>query len=365
VLFGEAAASKFSPDVHNVAPQTDTAGVIGLKLKISTVDVSLQFQSVGPGYLDGAPYHYFGNAPSLFSYYKGPYMPDFFGFANNVGINQQFDASLNGAGGNSVTALNPNLTYLSPIFNPFKGWGPTYFQAFAPNSRGVTITANAPIMVGGLNFNTTGSYSNLQEVRPNSYTSIEFGPGYASNVPERFQTLNLGASVSVPAFGQQVAVNLNGTWEQLLRNDRSAFQYYPFNPATQTFDPTAYANAQALFPAPAGGSYPNGGSQVSFFPNYVDVTHYVYAAKVSFPLTTGVGLDLTYNSQTYRGAAMTTSTQNISESKNFYTGTVNYSIPKTNSSVGFTYMNYRYTDNVMPTYNFVQNREDVNFTIRF
>jgi hypothetical protein len=97
----------------------------------------------------------------------------------------------------------------------------------------------------------------------------------------------------------------------------------------------------------------------------VDVTHYVYAAKVSIPITTGVGLDLTYNSQTYRGANMTTSSQNISEQKNYYTGTVNYTIPKTNSTVGFTYRNYRYVDNVMPTYNFNQSREDVNFTIRF
>ncbi len=365
VLYGEASGSKYSPDINTTPAQTDTAGVIGLKLKISTVDVSLQYQSVGPGYLDGAPYRYFGNPPPLFAYYKGPYMPDFFGFANNAGINQQFDQSLNSAGGQSVTASNPNLTYLSPIFNPFKGWGPTYFQAFAPNSRGETLTANAPIDIGGLTFKTTASYSYLSEIRPNSYTSVEFGPGYSSNVPEKFQTVNLGAAVSVPAFGQMVAVNLNGTYEQLLRNDRTAFQYYPFNPATQTFDPNAYANAQALFPAPAGGSYPNGGSQVSFYPNYVNMNHYVYAAKVSVPLTQGVGLDLTYNSQLYKGAAMTTSTQNISESKNLYSGTVSYSIPKTNSSVGFTYQNYRYTDSVMPTYNFVQNREDVNFTIRF
>ncbi len=365
VLYGEAAGSKLSTDINNTGATTDYAGVVGLKLKVSKVDINLQYQSVGAGYLDGAPYRYFGNPPPLFAYYKGPYMPDFFGFGNNVGINTQFDQSIINAGGASVTAQNPNLTYLTPIFNPFRGWSPTYFQAFAPNSRGGTVTATAPIRIGNLTFKTTGSYSHLAEIAPNSSTSIQFGPGYASSVPETFDTLNLGTSVDVPAFHKQIAVNLNGTYEHLGRNDLTAYQYYPFNAATQTFDPAAYANANAVYPPPQGGSYPNGGSQVSFYPNYVNVTHYVYAAKVSIPITTGVGLDLTYNSQTYRGANMTTSSQNISEQKNYYTGTVNYTIPKTNSTVGFTYRNYRYVDNVMPTYNFNQSREDVNFTIRF
>ncbi len=365
VLYGEVAGSKYSPDINNTSATTDYAGVVGLRLKIAKVDVNLQYQSVGAGYLDGAPYRYFGNPPPLFAYYKGPYMPDFFGFANNLGINTQFDRSMISAGGASVTAQNPNLTYLTPIFNPFRGWGPTYFQAFAPNSRGASITATAPIRIGNLTFKTTGSYSHLAEIVPNSYTSIQFGPGYASSVPETFDTLNLGAQVEVPVFHKPINVNLNGTYEHLGRNDLTAYQYYPFNPGTQTFDPTAFANAQALYPPPQGSSYPNGGSQVSFFPNYVNVSHYVYAAKVSIPITTGVGLDLTYNGQTYRGAAMTTSTQNISEKKDYYTGTLNYTIPKTNSTVGFTYRNYRYVDNVMPSYDFNQSREDVNFTIRF
>lgn len=365
VLYGEAAASKYTPDFHNVSAQTDTAGVIGLRLKIQQAEINFQYQTVGPGYLDGAPYHYFGNAPNLFAYYKGPYLPDFFGFTNNLAINMQFDSQIVAAGGFSATAGNPNLTYLNPVFNPFRGSGPTYFQAYAPNSQGVTLSANAPIIIGNMEFKSTASYSHLQELRPNSATSLQFGPGYASRVPEKFDTVTLGTQVAVPAFGQKVAVNLNGTYERLQRQDATAFQYYPFNPATQTFDPTAYNNAIAVFPAPAGGSYPAGGSQVSFFPNFVDVKHWVYNARVSIPLTSGVGLDLGYTSQRYGGSSGTTLSQNISAQKNFYTGAVNYTIPKTNSTVGFSYRNYQYRDDTMPTYNFTQNREDVNFTIRF
>jgi hypothetical protein len=361
ILYGEAAASKYTPDYHNVSAETDTAGVIGLKFKIQQAEVSVQYQNVGPGFLDGAPYRYFGNAPPLFAYYRGVFLPDFFGLANNLGINQQFDAQFGGAFSN--TAVNPNLTYLSPIFNPFRGSGPTFFQAFTPNTTGLTANANVPIMIGDLAFKATASYSHLEEIRPNASSSIEYGPGYASNVREKFDALTLGASTLLPAFGQKVALSVNGTYERLNRNDTTQYQYYPWNPGTQSFDPTAYANALANVPN-QGVTYPFG-SQVSYYPNFVNVQHYVYNARVTVPLTTGVALDLTYSGQRYSGESGTTLTQNIAEKKDLYVGAINYTIPKTNSTVGFTYRNYRYTDAVLPTYNYTQNREDVNFTIRF
>ncbi|MBV9102544.1 MAG: S-layer homology domain-containing protein [Candidatus Eremiobacteraeota bacterium] len=357
VLYAEAAGSKFTPDYHNVAPTTDTAAIVGLRFKIKLAELSLQYQSVGPGFLDGAPFRYFGNPPALFTYYRGAYLPDFFGFANNVGINTQFDNQFLGVGAFSNVTQNPNLTYLTPVFNPFRGSSPTFFQAYTPNTQGIAFSASSPVRVGDYTFKTTATYAHLEELRPNSSSSIQFGPGYASNTREHLDSVTLGTAVTVPAFGQKIGVSLNGTYERLNRPDQTAFLYYPFNPGTQSFDPTAYANALA--------NLPMGISHVPFYPNFVDVKHYVYNARVSVPLTSGVALDLTYTGQRYAGEAGTTLTQNISEKKDFYTGAINYTIPKTNSTVGFTYRNYRYSDDVMPTYNYVQNREDVNFTIRF
>jgi hypothetical protein len=48
-----------------------------------------------------------------------------------------------------------------------------------------------------------------------------------------------------------------------------------------------------------------------------------------------------------------------------YSATVTYNIPKTTSSVSALFRNQKYTDNVIPSYNFNQNREDLNFTVRF
>jgi len=44
---------------------------------------------------------------------------------------------------------------------------------------------------------------------------------------------------------------------------------------------------------------------------------------------------------------------------------VTYNIPKSNSSLSFVARHYGYTDDVVPNSNFSQNRQDLNFTVRF
>ena len=87
------------------------------------------------------------------------------GFANTLQINRQFDAQFAGTGGISQTALNPNLTYAYPIFNPFHGVGPTFYQAFVPNSRGITADVTAPVRLGSSTLNTRVEYQHLERRR--------------------------------------------------------------------------------------------------------------------------------------------------------------------------------------------------------
>jgi hypothetical protein len=359
VIFGEAASSKFSADYRNVAAVGDTGGVIGLRLKIAKIEFSGQYQSIGPNFIDGAPFKYYGNPPALFSFYHGTYFPDFYGFGNNLGINSQFDQQFINAGGaaaaaNPHTSGNPNLTFLYPVFNPLKGSGPTYFSAFTPNTTGPTASINIPIRAGDLTFNTRAQYQHLQELRPNSLGNMLYGPAYASAVTLKWDNYTLGEQFSFPAFGQAVSANLSGTYETLKRPDMTAFQYYPLNLTTQTPDVGAFTAAQLL-----------GGSQVTFFPNYVNMQRTVFNAAVTMPVTRDVALALYYSTQHYGGAYGTTGTQNISEHKDFYTGTITYNIPKTTSSIAFQARNYRYVDDVMPSFNLYQNRQDIFITVRF
>jgi hypothetical protein len=355
VIFGEAAGSKFTADYRNVPAVGDTAGVIGLRLKIAKFDLSGQYQSIGADFFDGAPFKYYGAAPALFAFYKGNYFPDFYGFGNNLGINGQFDQQfVNANATNPHTSGNPALTFLYPLFNPLKGNSPTMFSSFTPNTEGPTANVAVPIRIGDVTFNTRGQYQHLQELRPNSLGNMLYGPAYASSVPLKWDNYTLATQFSFPALGQSISANISGTAETLKRNDQTAFQYYPINPTFQGADPGSFLAAQAL-----------GGSQVSFFPNYVNMRRYYINSTVAVPLTRNVALALYYSIQQYGGSYGTTLNQNISETKSFYTGTVTYNIPKTTSSLQFQARVYKYNDSVLPTYNLYENRQDVFFTVRF
>jgi hypothetical protein len=363
VIFGEFADSKYTPDYRNIAAVGDTAGIVGLKLTVDKILFTGQYQSVGQDFFVGAPLRYFGNAPYLIADYKGFYLPDFFGFGNDVGINQQFDNQFTSAGLTSLdTAGNPNLTFAYPIYNMLKASGPTYFSAFAPNSRGPSLSVNAPIRVGGMVFTTTASYQHLSEIRPDGMGALLYGPSYASNKTETYDTYGLNTKFSLPVFGNSATINLNGSYETLQRLDMTAEQYYPINPTTQTFDATSFAAAAAAFPG--GGTY-GGGSLVSFYPNYINMRHITIGANAVLPLTKELNLNGAYSTQHYGGAYGTTLGQNISEHKDYYLGGLTYNIPKTNSSLSFTARHYGYFDAVVPNFNFSQNRQDVNFTVRF
>ena len=174
-------------------------------------------------------------------------------------------------------------------------------------------------------------------------------------MPLKFDSYTLATQFTLPAFGQKVSGNISGSYETLVRNDQTPFQYYPINPAQQTFDAASYLAAQQI----------PGGSQVSFYPNYSNVRHVTLAAGASIPLTKGVGLNLTYSTQRYGGSYGTTLNQNISERKDYYTGSVVYQIPNSNSSVSFQARHFSYLDDVIPNFNLGQNRQDVFFTVRF
>ncbi len=361
VVYGEAAGSRFTADYRNVATRDDGAALIGLRVKVKHVDLSAQYQSVGVNFLDGAPFRYFGNSPALFAGYNQAYLPDFFGFGNNVAVNGQFDGQFAGTGvANPKTSGNPNLSFLFPVFNTLRAQGPTFYSAFAPNSRGFSASVGSPVRVGTYSFTARGGYQHLEEVAPSGLGAAPFGPAYATNRRLTNDAYTLGSTMRLPVFGQNPTVNVSATYETLKRLDATAHQYYPIDPATQVFAATALAAAGFA----GGGTYGPGG-RVSYYPNYVDVRHIVLSANASVPLTKDLVANASYSTQRYGGSAGTTLTQNISERKDYYTGALTYSIPKSNSSLTFLARHYGYTDDVVPNYNFSQDRQDLNFTVRF
>ncbi len=355
VVFAEFATSRFTTDLRTVEPRTGAAAVIGLRLRLFGATASVQYQSVGARFFDGAPVEYLGNAPQLLGANNPNYFPGFYGFANNRSINAQYDAANPAcavAGAANCTLSNPNLTFIYPVFNPFVASGAQFYSAFAPDSGGLTLNVNAPLTIAGLTVNARLFGQHLAELSPNGGAS-QLYPSYAGAgtfVTTKRMTLDkieAGAQFNVSLLKKRIGINVSGGVERLSRADRTPFTYVPVDPA---------AGPGAAGPALGG---------VVFYPNYSDMYHTTVAAAASVPLTKDVVFGASYNSQGFHGAYGTTLGQNISERKDTYAGSLTYNIPKTSSSVDFALRNYRYTDFALPTFNNIENREDVNFVIRF
>lgn len=354
VVYTELASSRFTPDYRRVAGVSDAAAVVGLRLTIHGVTAALQFQSVGANFLDGAPLRYYGNPPPLFSYNTQNYFPGFFGFANNKAVNAQYDAAdpaCSAAQPANCALTNPNLTFIYPVFNPFVASGSQFFSSFAPNSSGVTLTLEAPLKIAGLGVNARLLGQHLSEISADS-AATQFYSAYAGNTAaasKKRMTLDkieAGAQFNLPVFNRRIGINLTGGVERLSRPDKTAFNYVPVDPSQL-------------------GATPGGIGGVVFYPNYTDMYHTTVAAAASVPLTKDVIFGASYNSQGFHGAYGTTLAQNISQRKDTYVESITYNIPKTTSSVAFALRNYKYTDYMLPTFNSNENKEDINFVIRF
>ena len=357
-LFGEVSSSKYTGDYLHVPAQGDTAGVIGLKFKIMGGDQTIVFQSVGPNYLDGAPFQYSGQAPAIFSFWNFPFVPAPFGIGNDMALNQQVDQLAAAAGFNGPFLANntgfPYGTFAFPLFNEFKAQGPYYYSSFTPNTRGASVQLNFPLTLGNVDARLSIGGQTLREIRPNSLATDIFGPQFASSVKGKYDQVGGGLTLGVPVFDRKATVTLNGLFERLERDDRTPFVY--------AADPTLGISA---YNPVASAELTGTGAQVLFYPNFVNVQHTIGRAQLALPVTAALTANLDYIEQRYTGEAINTLTQSISERKLQLTGGVLYNIPNTNASVNVFFNRYEYRDDQVPTYNWVQNRQNLYFTVKF
>jgi hypothetical protein len=357
-LFAEVSSSKYTQDYLHVPAQGDTAGVIGLKFKILGGDQTIVFQNVGPDYMDGAPFQYSGQAPAIFSFYNSPFLPTPFGIGNDIGLTQQVDRIAAAAGyPGPFLAGNTNFPYGSfafPLFNQLKQQGPYMYTSFTPNTTGASAQFNIPMTLGNVDANFQLGGQALREIRPDSLAVDIFGPEFSSAVAETYDQLGGGVTLGIPVFDRKATVTLNGLFEKLERDDQTSFVY--------AADPTLGVSA---YDPIASAELTGTGAKVLFYPNYVNVQHTVGHAQLALPVTAAITANLDYYQQRYGGEALNTLTQSISESKTQWTGGVLYNIPNTNASVNLFFNRYAYNDNMAPTYDWVQNEQNLYFSVKF
>jgi len=355
-LFGEASSSRYTPDAYTIAPVGDSAAVAGIRFDGPGASASVVYQAVGPDFFSGGTLRYLGSAPETFLAWRGAYFPGFFGFANNLAINQSFDSAvLPGCSGAACTSRNPNTTYLYPVFDPFVATGPQFFSAYAPNTRGLTARLDVPLGTRG---DSAGVFAqSLVEVVPDSYGQLAYGPGFASGVAMSRRAYGVRLEHGIPLGATTVAFGFDASVERLTRNDKTAYAYVPFNVLTGGADPAATSADNTYL---AGGATP-----VLFYPNYVDMRHVTIAPDLTVPLAANLRARLAHDTQTYRGSYGTTLNQNISQRKTDAFVALTYALPARHATLGVLFGNRRYTDDVLSSYRFSQNRETVDYTVRF
>ena len=299
-----------------------------------------------------------GQAPAIFSFYNFPYLPTPFGIGNDLALNQQVDQAAAAAGFPgpflSTNTSFPFGSFAFPIFNQFKAQGPYYYSSFTPNTSGASVQLNFPLTIGNLDAKLNIGGQSLREIRPNSLATDIFGPQFASSLKAKYDQFGGGLTFGVPVFDRKATVTLNGLFERLERDDKTAFVY--------AADPTL--GVPAYNPV-ASAELTGTGTQVLFYPNFVNVRHTVGRAQLALPVTAALTANLDYVEQRYTGEALNTLTQSISERKLQLTGGVLYNIPNTNASVNLFFNRYEYRDDQAPTYNWVQNKQNLYFSVKF
>ena len=357
-LFGEVASSKYTPDFQRIPAASDTAGVIGLKFKLFGGDQTFSYSSVGPNYIDGAPFMYSGQAPALFAFWAFPQFPTPFGIGNNLALNQQVDTAAVAAGyGGALLQANgtfPFGTFDFPLFNQFKAQGPFYYSTFAPNTRGPAVQLNFPIRVGGVTVKLRLGGQQLQEIRPNSLAAAIFGPAYITNVGGKYQQVGGGFTLNLPIWDRTATLSFDGLFEQIQRLDKTPF-VYAADPLLGVPSYNPLGSAELL----------GTGQTVFFYPNYQNVKHMQGVGSLALPITAALTANVSYVDQRYGGEALTTLNQTISEKKTAFTGGILYNIPNTNSSINFYVTRYEYKDDQLPSFNWQQNRQNIYFTVKF
>jgi len=357
-LFAETSQSRFTPDALNVAALSDRAGIAGLRFRLAGGDQTLAYVYVGPNFISGAPFEWSSQAPILFSYWRYPQLPGAFGIGNDATLNNQVDSLATSLGYTGpLLAGNPNYpygTFAFPLFNQFHAEGPYYHSSYAPNSKGPQVQLNFPLAVGTLPVKLRLGGESLMEVQPNSVATQIFGPAFASPVRSHFTAIGGGVTLNLPMFSRTATLSLDALREQILRNDRTPFVY--------AADPLL---GEPAF-NPAGSAELTGtGRSVMFYPNYQNIVHTLGTAQASVPITSALSANLMYVGQRYSGEALNSLAQSINEKKTMFTGGVLYNIPKTNSSVNVYFAHYSYTDYVLPSYDWAQNRQNIYFTVKF
>ncbi|PZR63548.1 MAG: hypothetical protein DLM53_01870 [Candidatus Eremiobacter antarcticus] len=359
--FAAIATSRYGSAAQPAA--NDTAAVAGVKFKLLGGDAAVAFQSVGGNLVAAVPFQPSGQTPALFAFYNFSQLPAPFGIGADLPVSRPLDDTVASPNYRVPAAQNSGSSpfggFAFPLFDAAQAQTPLSFSADAPTARGTSVQLNFPFMISNVSAKMRLGGRSFSQTQPNSLATQIFGSGFASSVSGKFKALSGGVTLALPLFDRKATVSLDGLYEQLTRNDKTPSLYaantaFLGDPATVQYDQLAVGALGA------GRS-----SAVYFYPNFTDVRHFLGSASVAVPVSSALTVNGSYYVQRYNGEGLNTLTQGLTERKRALSGGVLYNIPNSNSSVNLFFNKYRYTDDLVPTHNFTENRQNLYFSVKF
>jgi hypothetical protein len=213
---------------------------------------------------------------------------------------------------------------------------------------------NFPLTLGNVDARLSLSGRDLRDNRPTLITTSTASVTVPSTMSGRYQEFRGGVTIGVPVFKRKAQVSLNGVIDRLVSIDKS--------PNAYNVQPPLGLNP---FVPPSTNLLTQSNPTLTLDPNYVNLRRYVGAYAVAVPISTALTANMQYVDQRYGADAVNAFAPDLSVGTREATFGVLYKIPNTNASINLNFNQYKFLDDVTPGNNFVQNRQNLFFTVKF
>jgi hypothetical protein len=276
-----------------------------------------------------------------------------------IGLDRTFQRlALGTPSSSSLLAIGSGDTFTTPAFAPAQALNAgTQIPVGVEGSsaQGASVQLNFPLTLGNVDARLSLSGREMRDIRqtligsPN--TNVTVAPSALSG---RYQEFKGGVTIGVPVFKHKAEVSLNGVIDRLVNIDKS--------PTTYNVQPPL---GLSPFVPPSSNLLTQSNPTLTLDPNYVNLRRYVGAYAVAVPISTALTANMQYVDQRYGADAVNELAPDLSVGTRSATFGVLYKIPNTNASINLNFNQYKFLDDVTPANNFVKNRQNLFFTVKF
>ena len=257
----------------------------------------------------------------------------------------------------SLLAIGSADSFTTPAFAPanaFNAAAPGSGNAYPSGAQGTSVQLNFPLTLGNVDARLSLSGREMRDIHPTLLAPGSVSVTAPSSMGGRFEEFGGGVTIGVPVFKHKAEVSLNGVVDRLVNVDKSQYTYGAQQPLS--LNPFLPAATNVLTQS---------NPTLTLDPNYVNLRRYVGAYAVAVPISTALTANMQYVDQRYGGDAVNALAQDLSVGTRSATIGVLYKIPNTNASIDLNFNQYKFLDDLTPANNFVKNRQNLFFTVKF